>query len=225
MGGRSKNSDPEAITYTLVTDVMTNNLRAQIERNLASRVRQPIEDNVLGRAAVVVAIVNHADKPCFLLTRRASKLRKHAGQYALPGGKIDPGETIEQAALRELHEELGIELSDQNILGLLDDYATRSGFCITPVIVWVGDDVIIKPNPDEVARVFHITLDELGRDDLVNLDPGETPDRPVLSVNLATVGHEVYAPTAAVIYQFQETAVRGQERSVVHYDQPRFAWR
>ena len=184
-----------------------------------------ISDSSLGHAAVVVAIVDDSDRPCFLLTRRASKLRKHSGQYALPGGKVDPGETLEQAALRELHEELGIDLGPENILGLLDDYATRSGFCITPVVVWVNEDVSIRPNPDEVARVFHITLDELGREDLVNLDTGVTPENPVLSVNITTVGHEVYAPTAAVIYQFFEIALNGREMSVAHFDQPRFAWR
>lgn len=203
-------------------------LRDLIENNLLTVARSPIKDETLKKAAVVLAVVDkpgEIDCPCFLLTRRASKMRKHAGQFALPGGKVDAGETVEQAALRELQEELGITVDSKNILGVLDDYPTRSGFCITPVVVWLGQHVTITPSPDEVAKVFHIPLAELYRDDLVNLEPGEAPDRPVLSINLSTLGHEVYAPTAAIIYQFYEAAIRGNDTRVAFYDEPRFAWR
>ncbi|NND83342.1 MAG: CoA pyrophosphatase [Gammaproteobacteria bacterium] len=202
-------------------------LRTHIEQNLAATTRLPIKDKALGRAAVVIAVVeptSDAEPPYFLLTRRASQLRQHAGQFALPGGKVDAGESPEQAALRELQEELGIAVDEQNILGVLDDYPTRSGFCITPVIVWVDDPVTITPNPDEVAKVFHIPLDELANKDLLNLDQGEDPKRPVFSINLATIGHEVYAPTAAIIYQFYEAAIQGNDSRVAFYDEPRFAW-
>jgi mutator protein MutT len=203
-------------------------LRDLIENNLLTVARSPIKDETLKKAAVVLAVVDkpgEIDCPCFLLTRRASKMRKHAGQFALPGGKVDAGETVEQAALRELQEELGITVDSKDILGVLDDYPTRSGFCITPVVVWLGQHVTITPSPDEVAKVFHIPLAELYRDDLVNLEPGEAPDRPILSVNLSTLGHEVYAPTAAIIYQFYEAAIRGNDTRVAFYDEPRFAWR
>lgn len=203
-------------------------LKDLIKNNLSLVTRLPIKDETLTRAAVVLAIMDRpgeVETPCFLLTRRASKMRKHAGQFALPGGKVDAGESIEQAALRELEEELGITVDSKDILGVLDDYPTRSGFCITPVVVWLGQDVTITPSPDEVAKVFHIPLAELDSEDLVNLDPGEDPDRPVLSINLATIGHEVYAPTAAVIYQFLEAAIKGSDTRVAFYDEPRFAWR
>lgn len=152
-------------------------------------------------------------------------MRKHAGQFALPGGKVDEGESVEQAALRELDEELGITVSEQNILGALDDYPTRSGFCITPVVVWVGLDATIKPNADEVAKVFLIPLEELQRDNLVNLEAGEVLEHPVFSINLPTIGHQVYAPTAAIIYQFYQSAIKGNESRVAFYDEPKFAWR
>ena len=152
-------------------------------------------------------------------------MRQHPGQFALPGGKVDAGESIEYAALRELQEELGLAVDDNDILGVLDDYPTRSGFCITPVVVWLGQHTTITPNPEEVAEVFHVPLEELYREDLVNLNPGEAPGRPVLSINLTTIGHEVYAPTAAIIYQFYEAAIKGNNTRVAFYDEPRFAWK
>jgi mutator protein MutT len=190
--------------------------------------RAPIKDKALEKAAVVLAVVDSPDKadsPCLLLTRRASKMRQHAGQFALPGGKLDAGESVEQAALRELQEELGIAVDSKDILGLLDDYPTRSGFSITPVVVWLGRHTTITPNPDEVASVFHIPVEELHREDLINLDPGEDTERPVLSINLTSLGHEIYAPTAAIIYQFFEAAIKGNDTRVAFYDEPRFAWK
>lgn len=203
-------------------------LRDLIQNNLSALKRSPIKEITLEKAAVVLAVMDKPGKiecPCFLLTRRAAKMRQHPGQFALPGGKVDAGESIEQAALRELQEELGITVDDKDILGVLDDYPTRSGFCITPVVVWLGQQVTITPNPDEVANVFHVPLEELYSEDLLNLDPGEAPDRPVLSINLSTIGHEVYAPTAAIIYQFYEVALKGNDTRVAFYDEPRFAWK
>ena len=202
-------------------------LQDRIRKNLAATNVVPIANSDLGRAAVVIAILDTPAAPdacCFLLTRRASKMRQHAGQFALPGGKVDSGESIEQAALRELQEELGISVEAQNILGRLDDYPTRSGFCITPVVVWIDGDVLIKPNPDEVAEVFRIPLREL-QENMVQLENGETPDRPVFSVFLPTIGHQIYAPTAAIIYQFYAAAINGKQTSVANYDEPRFAWK
>lgn len=203
-------------------------LRESIKENLAALKRSVISDKTLKRAAVVVAIVDSPESneaPYFLLTRRASKMRAHAGQFALPGGKLDFSESAEQAALRELKEELGIALNDNDILGLLDDYPTRSGFCITPVIVWIGQPESITPNPDEVAKVFHIPLSDLASANLVNLDAGKTPENPVFSINLATIGHEIYAPTAAIIYQFNEVAIKQKHTRVDFYDEPGFAWK
>jgi 8-oxo-dGTP pyrophosphatase MutT (NUDIX family) len=98
--------------------------------------------------------------PSFVLTRRAAKLKAHQGQWALPGGRLDPGETPATAALRELHEEVGLELDGEAVLGLLDDYPTRSGYCITPVVVWAGAAAALAPNPDEV-RAHRVALAEL----------------------------------------------------------------
>ena len=94
-----------------------------------------------GRPAAVALVLLPDDegRACFVLTRRAARLSAHAGQWALPGGRLDPGETAEEAARRELHEEVGLDLGPDAVLGALDDYPTRSGFVITPVVLWADN--------------------------------------------------------------------------------------
>lgn len=159
----------------------------------------------------------------FLLCRRAGRLRKHAGQWALPGGRLDPGETPVEAALRELHEELGVDLPASSVLGLMDDYETRSGYVMTPVVVWGGGRLDLDPSPDEVLATYRIGLHHL-------LAPG-TPrfvtipqsDRPVVQVPL---GRDLlHAPTAAVLVQLAWLGLQGRPDPVAHFEQPVFAWK
>ncbi len=158
----------------------------------------------------------------FILTTRAAGLSSHAGQRAFPGGRIDSGETPEQAALRELEEEVGLRLGFDSILGRLDDYATRSGYVITPIVVWGGSDVDLEPNPQEVARVHRIPLRELLRDDAPMLEAIDESRHPVLKMPL---GDDWFAaPSAAIAYQFREVALLGRPTRVAHFEQPRFAW-
>ena len=175
------------------------------------------------RAAVAVVVLDDPQRgPGVLLTRRTSKLRDHPGQFALPGGSVDPGEDDVTAARRELAEELGLELGPDAVVGLLDDYPTRSGFVITPVVMTTSarlDDLV--PSPDEVARLYHVTLDELDVEPYY-LDIPES-DRPV--VQLPIVGHRVHAPTAAVLLQFREVALHDRATRVDGLEQPVFAWR
>ncbi len=157
-----------------------------------------------------------------ILTRRASTLRKHADQWALPGGRIDTGESPEKTALRELEEEVGLKLGVERIIGRLDDYSTRSGFTITPVVVWGGTDTTLTANPEEVASIHRIPLAEFMRQDAPILQKIPDSDHPVL---LMPIGNSsIAAPTAALIYQFREVAILGRDRRVDHYEQPYFAW-
>ena len=160
----------------------------------------------------------------FLLCRRSSKLRSHSRQWALPGGRCDAGETVEQTALRELHEELGLDLPAESVLGLLDDYPTRSGYVITPVVIWGGGDVVMDPSPDEVDSVFRIGLHELCRVDSPRFVQIPESDHPVVQVPLG--GDLIHAPTGAVLVQFRWVALDGRaDERVDTFEQPVFAWK
>jgi 8-oxo-dGTP pyrophosphatase MutT (NUDIX family) len=158
-----------------------------------------------------------------LLTRRAGSLRAHAGQWALPGGRIDDGETPEQAALRELHEEVGLQLGADSLIGRLDDFVTRSGYVITPVLVWAGTAREMAPNPREVQSIHRIPVTEFLRADAPMLETRDDSEHPVLRM---PVGDSwIAAPTAAVLYQFRELCIWGRPTRVAHFEQPHFAWR
>ncbi|MEV4422211.1 CoA pyrophosphatase [Patulibacter sp. NPDC049589] len=174
------------------------------------------------RAAVVLAVLDGEDGQGVWITRRNSRLRDHPGQWALPGGRTDPGESAEQGGLRELHEELGVDLPPDAVLGRLDDYPTRSGFVITPVVAWVGRwTAPLVPNPDEVASVHRLSLDELDVEPRFHAIPES--DRPV--VQLPVRDSLIHAPTAAVLHQFREVVLHDRHTRVAGFEQPVFAWR
>src|ERR1700694_2369983 len=179
----------------------------------------------LKRAAVAIALVEAeeaANATALLLTRRAAGLGAHRGQWALPGGRCDEGETPATAALRELHEELGLEVGPEDVLGLLDDYPTRSGYLITPVVVWAAGGAAISPNPDEVASVHRIALGDIERPDA--FDFTAIPESTRRVVRFRHDDQFIHAPTAALIYQFREV-LAGRDTRVAELEQPVFAWR
>jgi 8-oxo-dGTP pyrophosphatase MutT (NUDIX family) len=200
--------------------------RRNIAELCAAFVREPSREPAptLKRAAVAIALTedNEGHGTAFLLTRRAASLRAHRAQWALPGGRCDAGETQSQAALRELHEELGVRAAACDVLGLLDDYPTRSGYLITPVVVWVATSAAIVPNPDEVASVHRIALDHIEADDAFSFSMIPESTRRVIRFRLA--GQHIHAPTAALIYQFREV-LAGRDTRVAELEQPVFAWK
>lgn len=197
--------------------------RACIEARLGAFRSQPRVPGNLRSAAVVIAICRWRDEAAVILTRRAS-LRAHGRQWALPGGRLDPGETVLQAALRELREEINLYADDASVIGVLDDYPTRSGYNITPIVVWSDCEwTSLAPNPDEVDFIEPFRFSELLRPDSPVLSANASGDHPVLSIHFGD--DVVFAPTGAILYQFREVALLGRHTRVAHFDQPEFAWR
>jgi 8-oxo-dGTP pyrophosphatase MutT (NUDIX family) len=202
----------------------TDDLRRRFGDRLAAFARQQRDGDGLKRAAVTITLIDDGGgRTAFVLTRRTPRLSSHAGQKALPGGRIDAGETAVQAGLRELAEEINLHLGEDAVLGLLDDYPTRSGYLITPVVIWAGANAEMSPNPDEVVRIMPIPLADLVRPDSPEFITIPESERPV--IRLLFGDDQIHAPTAAVLYQFREVAMAGREIRVDHLEQPVFAWR
>ena len=202
----------------------TQQTRSRLRSNIEGFPDRRQDNAVLRRAAVTLTTFKHEGEAAIILTRRSRKLRDHGGQWALPGGRIDEGENAVQAALRELHEEINLSLDDSHVLGTLDDYLTRSGYIITPVVIWTDVDYReLEPNLDEVDSIHAFTFRELSRVDSPYLESIPQSDRPVLSMHYGD--DRIFAPTGALLYQFREVGICGRATRVLHYDQPVFAWK
>jgi 8-oxo-dGTP pyrophosphatase MutT (NUDIX family) len=206
------------------TDRSSIDSRAAIAANLASFQRAALPLDGRRPASVAVCLVLQPDSGacCLLITRRAPTLRSHAGQWALPGGRRDAGEFATEAALRELHEETGVRVAPSDVLGVLDDYATRSGYLITPVVVWGGQVSGEMRGPaTEVAQIYVIPVADF------DVEPRQLsiPESPNPVIQLPILDRLLHAPTAAVIYQFCQVGLHGRATRVAHFEQPVFAWR
>lgn len=196
---------------------------AAAEEGRSAAVAVAITDGGFGAAiSGMPAFAEWQSQAALVLTKRSSKLRNHPGQWALPGGRIDHGETPEQAALREMHEEVGLDLDAGAIIGRLDDFITRSGFIMTPVVVWVGPQRDFNANAAEVDSIHRIPIAEFLREDAPMLEEVEG-GAPVLRMPVGDTW--IAAPTAAILFQFREVCIGGQHTRVAHYEQPAFAWR
>jgi 8-oxo-dGTP pyrophosphatase MutT (NUDIX family) len=204
-------------------------LRTTIEANLHAFSRVSSTES-LAPAAVAVVVMDGRRTPRVPIFQRTSDMSRHAGQMALPGGRVHDGESVEQCAVRELHEELGINVSSEDVIGLLDDFDTRSGFTITPVVIWADVQTAeLQPSKFEVAQLFEISIADL-RAAVSMAKPGEAFSlRLERAFSWSHPGRacalEVFAPTAAILYQFSEVALDGRSARVADFYQPPFTHR
>jgi 8-oxo-dGTP pyrophosphatase MutT (NUDIX family) len=192
-------------------------LRETMERNLRDFSRVPSIGS-LAAAAVAVVVMDGDGLTRVPIFQRTSNMSRHAGQMALPGGRLHEGESAEECAIRELREELGLSVNSVDVIGVLDDFDTRSGFTITPVVIWSdAEAAALRPSHHEVAELYVIAIPEL-RAAVSEAKPGEA-----FSLRLERL--EVFAPTAAILYQFSEVALDGRPVRVTDFYQPPFTHR
>ncbi len=189
------------------------------------------------RAAVLLCVVAPEGPPSVLVIKRAYRGR-NAGQWALPGGRLDEGETVEQAAIRELYEELGLTASPADLLGRLDDFPAASGFVITPIVAALADASEPRPSPDEVHSVHLVDLARLAADDVPHwVHPKDAVRQQNLRADASSVTPEnggllqmrladnmtIHAPTGAMLWQFREVLLLGRDPDaarIAHFAQP-----
>ncbi|MFQ6393548.1 NUDIX hydrolase [Nocardia sp. KC 131] len=180
------------------------------------------------RAAVLLCVVRQAEgRPSVIVIKRAYRGR-NAGQWALPGGRLDDGETAEQAVLRELHEELGLTATPADLLGRLDDFPAASGFVITPFVAVLADMTDLTPSPAEIHSVHMVDLTRLAADDTPRwVHPSEAVRQSALRDDAPLPALEgpgllqmrlgdqmtIHAPTGAMLWQFREVVLLGRDPS------------
>jgi 8-oxo-dGTP pyrophosphatase MutT (NUDIX family) len=189
-------------------------------RGLASFPRRAAELRPGQRhAAVAVTVLDASTAPRVLVLKRTRR-GLNPSQWALPGGRLDAGETPEQAALREMQEEVG--LAGGAVLGLLDDFVSDSGFVITPVVVLAPEPAPLRRNPAEVHSLHPVALARLLADDVLRW--AVAPDGARLLQLRLRHDMVVHAPTGAILWQFRE-AVLGRHARVAELAQPEWTRR
>ncbi|TDD31471.1 CoA pyrophosphatase [Nonomuraea terrae] len=191
-------------------------LREEIIARLAAFERRPVPPaEGVRRAAVTVCVLEDGARSPYVIVIKRAAAGRNAGQWALPGGRLDDGEEPLQAALRELAEETGV--TGVEVLGMLDDFVTDSGFVITPVVAYGGRQEPV-PDPREVASVHSVPLERF-------LAPGVPRWRGELLQMPLGPSIVIHAPTGAILWQFAEVALRGREQRVFDVAQPRWTRR
>ena len=156
-------------------------------------------------ASVLLALLERSDGPTVLFTERAAHLRDHAGQVSLPGGRIAPGESPAEAALREAHEEVGLDPKAVDIIGSLDEFLTGTGFAVMPVVGIVADpEFVATPDSREVAGVFEVPLGVILDRSAMSVGYFERHGSRLLTYELSFGGRRIWGATAAVLRNFQD---------------------
>jgi 8-oxo-dGTP pyrophosphatase MutT (NUDIX family) len=156
-------------------------------------------------ASVLLALLERPRGPTVLFTERAAHLRDHAGQVSLPGGRVVGGESPAEAALREAHEEVGLEPATVDVIGSLDEFITGTGFMITPVVGVVGNAGFTAiPDPREVAGVFEVPLTIILDPTAMSVGYFERHGSRLLTYELLYGGRRIWGATAAVLRNFQD---------------------
>lgn len=189
-----------------------------VRKNLAAHTAR-LADSEARRAAVALTLLTHRDEPHVLILKRSFSGR-NAGQWALPGGRADDGESAIETALRELEEETGIKAGPEHVAGRLDDFVTGSGFVIQPVVVVLREKVRMRRDPREVHSLHPIPVRRLVGPDV----PRWIPAGDGQSVLQMPLRHDmvIHAPTGALLYQLRELALFGRATRVVDLTQPTF---
>jgi 8-oxo-dGTP pyrophosphatase MutT (NUDIX family) len=185
-----------------------------IRRNLAAFPRRAADGDAR-RAGVALCVLDCDADPRLLIAKRVARGR-NAGQWALPGGRLEPGETAVEGAVRELEEETGV--AGGAVAGVLDDFVTDSGFCITPVVVLAAGGTRPRRAPDEIASLHEIPFPALLREGVPRFRP--QPDGTSLLQMKLRHDMVIHAPTGALLYQFREVALLGRATRVADLVQP-----
>lgn len=198
-----------------------DDLRLRLQERLNGFSRLAVDSSGLRRSAIAIVVVTtEPGNPGIVMTRRASRLGEHPGQYAFPGGRLDPGESGLDAARRELREEVGLDVEATAVMRLLDDDVTRSGYVMTPVVLWGGrgDESTLKSNEAEVEEAFVVQFADLGREPNVYAIPKSAR----LVINVPFLDSVLHAPSGAIMHQFAEVVIHGRVTRVADYEQPVF---
>ena len=200
---------------------MDAGLLVRVHANLSAFPRLASESGHRRAAVAITLLHGPGGEAAFPLFLRSLRLGRHAGQMGLPGGRLEPGEDAAAAALRELAEELGVNAGDCEVLGLLDDFETRSEFVITPVVACCRAPAeSLRPEPDgEIAQLYVVPLTEL--EVAAAAAAAGTSDQFSLRFSFG----RMFAPTAALLFQFREVALWGRPTRVGDFYQPPFTWR
>ena len=168
------------------------------------------------RATVVLCVLEHDERLCVIVIKRAYRGR-NAGQWGLPGGRVDGDETAVAAGLREVQEEIGLDVAPGDVLGRLDDFPAASGFAITPIVVALDNPGALSPN-HEVHQVHFVALDRLAADDTPHWE--DQPDGTRLLQLRLGDAMTIHAPTGAMLLQFRDVVLLGRETRVADLLQP-----